>query len=351
MSATVTEIALKAGLSKGLVSRVLRGDETLRVSESRRQQVLDIAEQLGGVQRSVSGRAVGPRLTRNIVIPVNRAAVMQELMAHWENNAFASLKVLLAEHGFRLSVELYESDSPLAIEATYRNLQGKCDGLLLLGNIVTPDVATFILDNDIPHVGADPVARFLGLNTVTIDYGGAQYAAIDHLRQLGHTRIGYLGRTQHDKYATFVAAMAYHELDFEPAWRCQSPKEGRTIPRKEPGWRDAAREAFGPWFTEARHGVTAIYCHNDYGAWGVCDVLKKLGIEPGRDFSVVGSGDFPVPRDAAPLTTIGTSLADLGRGIGEVLIDQIVYKRRRVVHRLIPSVFIPRATTGACPVD
>ncbi|MFA9478482.1 LacI family DNA-binding transcriptional regulator [Phycisphaerales bacterium AB-hyl4] len=352
MAVTVTEIARKAGVSKGLVSRVLRDDQSLRITESRRQQVLAVAKGLGGIKRNSSGRVIGKRLARNIVVPINKTSVMQELLAHWENQGFKTLKSVLGEHGFRLSIDLYESDSPAALQEEYQILKGTCDGLVLLGGIVTKQVANFVLENKIPHVSIDSVGRVLGVNTVLEDAVAGYYQAVSHLSELGHTRIGFLGRTEQGHYPSFAAAMAHHGLDINPAWRCRSPRTSQPIPDKETGWRDAAREAFGQWLDDHGPQVTAICCHNDYGALGACDAMVERNLVPGKDLSIVGFGDFE--RPGAPqtqdfeLTTIHTSLADLGRSTADSLISQILYKKTQVVHQLIPTELMIRHTTGAC---
>ena len=50
--ATLKDIALKAGVSQGTVSRILNGDSTLNVAAETREKVTKIAVELG--YRSVS---------------------------------------------------------------------------------------------------------------------------------------------------------------------------------------------------------------------------------------------------------------------------------------------------------
>ena len=52
--ATLKDIALKAGVSQGTVSRILNGDSTLNVAAETREKVTKIAVELG--YRSVSQR-------------------------------------------------------------------------------------------------------------------------------------------------------------------------------------------------------------------------------------------------------------------------------------------------------
>lgn len=350
MAASVTEIAKKAGVSKGLVSRVLRQDENVRVSDARRQQILSVAKMMGGVARSTSGRAKRQVLSRRFVIPVNNVSIFKELQAHWEGQAFNAIKKVLSEHGFKIDINLHETDSTKDVISEYTKSRGSYDGLLLLGGIADRALADFLLENEIAHVCTDRSGRVLGLNTIVEDLSTGFYQAVAHLKELGHTRIGFLGRRRY-AFPSFISAMALHDLLMEPEWHCMSPREGEAVPEKDSGWREAAQRAFGQWLDDGG-SATAICCHNDYGALGAMDAMKERGLTPGREISIVGSDNMEA-RGASPvakpvMTTLDFSLEDLGRRTAQLLLNQVLYKQGQIVHEQLPVQLVIRKTTGPC---
>lgn len=348
MAASITDIAKKTGASKGLVSRLLRDDKTLRISAERRKQILAVTRSMGGVKRTKNGRVARRRRTYNIVIPCHTPEILQELQAHWENQAHKNLKSVLAENGFRLSIELPEGDSVEEMFENYIPSRGICDGVILLSGIVTKPLAEFIRKHNIPHVSTDHDGRLYGLNSIFKDAATGLAQAILHLKDLGHTRIGYVGRRYYT-YPSYMAAMVRFGLDVDPAWLCISPLENEPLPEKDTEWAAAACKAFGQWL-DAGGNVTAVCCHNDYGAFGVIEAMKQRGLKPGRDISVIGFDNVEVrglhPSDHPILTTIDFSLSDLGRHIGEILLRQILYHQKQIIHENLPVELIVRDTTG-----
>jgi LacI family transcriptional regulator len=351
MAASVTDIARKTGVSKALVSRVLREDRTLRVSEERRKQILAVARTMGGVERTATGRVARKIRSYNIAIPCHTKEILKELQAHWENQAHKNFKSILAENVFRLSIDLHETGS---VEDRFRDYvpsRGLCDGIVLLKGVVDESVAEFVLKHHIPHVSTDYDGRMYGLNTVVVDAATGLAQAVMHLKKLGHRRIGYVGRRYYT-YPYYMAAMARFGLDTDPSWLCVSPPEDELPPDHDTEWSAAACRAFGKWL-DAGGDVTAVCCHNDYGAFGVIEAMKQRGLTPGKDISIVGHDNIEVrglnPSKKPFLTTIDFSLAEIGRRLGEVLLSQVLYNRRQIVHENLPVQLIVRESTGPCP--
>jgi DNA-binding LacI/PurR family transcriptional regulator len=91
---------------------------------------------------------------------------------------------------------------------------------------------------------------------------------------------------------------------------------------------------------------SAIAADSDLLALGVLDVVRREGLEPGRDISVTGFDDLPAAA-AAGLTTVRQPIQEKGRLMGRMLLDP-AFTERRIV---LPTELVVRSTTGAIHHD
>jgi LacI family transcriptional regulator len=69
---------------------------------------------------------------------------------------------------------------------------------------------------------------------------------------------------------------------------------------------------------------TAALCFNDAVAFGAMIALRKRGLEPGRDFAVVGFDDVVEAQHYVPtLTTVAVDTAGLGERAAHAMLKMI----------------------------
>ena len=350
MGATVTEIARQAGVSVSLVSRLLRGDKTLRVSDTKRKQVLAVTDRLGGVRYGRGRRS----LAHHVVVPVGRQFSADWIEGNLSNAPFMrGFEDGLREKNFRLSFTFFDPEDRLRVFADLTESPGFCDGVLLLSGGVDAPLAGVLLKNRFPHVSMDTRAVPFGVNTVLSDAAGGMREAVDHLAALGHRRIGYVGPSR-PRYPVFLAAKAEAGLSVNEAFNCPHawPNGGGSGTWASTAWTELSREAFGQWLDRGPT-ATAMICHNDMVAFGVLDALRERGLTAGRDVSVVGYDNIeqrgPDAAAEPALTTIDNPLDEVGRRSAELLFEQILNRNSHVVHRLVPTQCLVRRTTGPGP--
>lgn len=147
-----------------------------------------------------------------------------------------------------------------------------------------------------------------------IDVDGAlgTAAAVDHLFERGHRRIGFLGwfddRVGDDRRRGWHDAMTKHGLDTGAIG---------TAPHEM----DAAREAASGLLDQ--HGPTALVCASDVVAFGAIEALRARGDHLGRHDSVavVGFDDTPAARVvglssiAQPVPEVAARCVDILSGL------------------------------------
>ena len=345
MATTITEIAKKAGVSRPLVSRVLNNDATLKVKEETRQHILEVSDQLGGVKR----RQVTVRKWSTIVIPSNMDFFLNSTTYSSTHNYMLRVMGGVAESWkLRISMMPFNNEHKLDFfnDISSPSMQ-LCQGIFLSTSIVDKPLADLLLERKFPHVCIDSRAEVYGVNTVDSSVTVGYRKALEHLKELGHTRIGYLGPLR-SHYSAFLSAMFETDLEQKGSYNC-TYKVSRYKNQPE-YYRNCAFSAFGKWIKSGGK-ATAMICHNDFGAMGAIDAMHSCGMVPGEDISIVGYDNIEDRRDnfneTPGLTTIDYPQKEMYLRAVELLHHQIRYGFNQVVHEHLPSKLIIRNTTGS----
>ncbi len=352
MAATMTHIAKEAGVSVALVSRLLRNDPTLRITEARRRQILDIHKRVG----TVKTRSRRRRLSHTIVVPVSSDFSPQYIHANvLEIEPYRSFNSHLRKHGFHLYFDFIPEAEIVQRIGSLVGEPASCDGLLLLSGLCCQEIADDLGKARFPHVSNDFHAERYQINTVHAHLTQGTARVIEHLYALGHRRIGYLGARAGFRHAMTVAALAAMRLPLDESLHCWlevPPLNSSQVQR----W-DFARDALRQWIDSGRlnrsDAPTALICTNDYAALGAADALRERGLRPGIDLSLAGYDNIevrgPYPAEKPILTTIDNPLDQIGRRMGELLLNQILHNQHQIVHERLPAPVIERESTGPAP--
>ena len=90
---------------------------------------------------------------------------------------------------------------------------------------------------------------------------------------------------------------------------------------------------------------TGLVCFSDLLAFGALSAIRELGLEPGRDVSLVGCDDMDEASFTWPgLTTIAVDKSGIGRAAARSLLDHPLPQNSLLVAKLIR-----RGTVGPAP--
>ncbi|MBC7806962.1 MAG: GntR family transcriptional regulator [Akkermansiaceae bacterium] len=148
--------------------------------------------------------------------------------------------------------------------------------------------------------------------SVRIDDAAGVEWAVDHLVELGHTRIGFLlgdpgNLDGADRLRGFRSAVRRHGLR-------------RTV-EFGGGFEESGGYLAGQILFAQPSPPTAIVCASDLSAIGAMKAARESGRSTPRDLSVIGFGDFSVSGYIMPgLTTVRQSRVELGRTAAESLV-------------------------------
>ena len=351
MAATMTQIAREADVSLAVVSRLLRDDPTLRISEDRRKRILETTKRLGGVKWF---RKRNKSLTQIITAPVNR--IYAKKFVALDSPEYQGFEETVRKEGFMLNNTFYHPDhkEETALMDTLIGTSPKCDGLLLLSGVGSDTIAeklrtnTYPYESRFPHVSCDPGNDLHGLNSVQLNSLQGIIDAVKYLRILGHHAIGFIGNEDQRLHPLYLAAMAQLGLPVDKKQCYLEPINCPEPGKVDYGWTPAKQENFLA-ILESTCPPTAVICSNDRIAKGIVNTLQDKGMIPGRDLSIIGYDNAEAYEDHGEpplLTTIDNPRKLIGQRCAEILLDQIYNDRTTIMNHSVPTQLVIRRTTG-----
>lgn len=295
---SISDVAVRAGVSTATVSRTLRG--LPNVSEDTRRRVMRAATDLSYVVSPMASRLASGR--------TNTVALLVPYASRWYfGQVIAGAESVL--HESELDLLLYNLGDPVARERFFARqpLRRRVDGVLDVSMQLTEAEQESLRSLAVPVVviGADVAAS---AGCVRIDDAGAVADGVRYLIELGHRRIGMISTyadqnmwlpVAHERRRGYLAALAEAGL----------PADDELVVSVPFGIGSAERAmnrllALDP-------PPTAVYCESDELAFGALAALRRAEIPVPARMSVMGFDDHDL---AAPLdlTTIRQPVLEQG---------------------------------------
>ena len=198
---TITDVARRAGVSKSLVSLVMRGAD--HVSPGRRQAVTKAAAELG-YRPNAMARSLVQRRTHLVGVMVS------DLHNPFFADVVAGIQEQAARTGYKVLVNSGNRAAAREADAMETLLQLRADGIIL-GSPVLDDEVIRRASREVPIVLVGREGRGPEVDSVTNDdHAGAEVAVL-HCVSLGHRRIAHIdggeGAGAPDRRRGYEAAM------------------------------------------------------------------------------------------------------------------------------------------------
>ncbi len=332
---TLTEVALRAGVTPATVSNVLR--ERGKVGAATRQRVLDAVEALG-YRPHLTARALAEGSAPTLALMVSSIA-----------NPFYPEFALAAERAARLNgrflIVCNTNDDPVIGRAYLDQIAGTLsEGVLIMNANLDFDDLRKTQARGTPVVLCmwerpdDPP----GLPCVAVDFFAAGALATRHLLDLGHTRIGAVIGSQPNgvqaaRYKGFCHVLKERGI-------AHPPSEARFTRDAIQGGYEAANDLLA-----AVPDLTAIFATNDLPALGAMHAAADRGMRIPEDLSIIGITDIQLARESRPgLSTVAVP-TDAAAALAVELLETLIDTRDRTGSpmRVAPEpVLVQRASTG-----
>lgn len=330
---TIADVAARAGVSKATASRALSGGGY--VSAETRERVRAAARELAYVAHSsATTLATGRSFSVGVIMPELDRWFFAELLGGIQDELFGSgydLVLYGIQEGSAERTRLFEQVIP----------RRRLDGIIAVG--IQPSAHEL---RRLVHVGSPLVALGAyseGTSAVSIDDVAAARIATEHLLDLGHRDIAFLGAR------TDAAAHAYGDERRLEGYRAAMEAAGL-----ESRIRHAAGEPTMPGGYEAgvrmlgdrKNRPTAFVAVCDEAAIGGIIAARRLGISVPTEISFVGVDDH-AHAEMFSLTTVRQHPRAQGRAAVELLRTRMADPDAEIAQIVMPSELVVRSSTAA----
>src|SRR5689334_21141458 len=185
---TIADVARRAGVSPAAVSFAV--NDRPGVSPATRERILDAARELGW-RPSASARALTEARTRAVGLVLAREPEQLELDAFFVR-FLSGVERTLAAAEYALLLQLVRPGSGRAL-AAYEASAGRVDGFLLTDPALEDPRFPLLEDVGLPVVIAGHPAADVPFPWIETEHQEGAVAVVEHLVELGHERIGFLG--------------------------------------------------------------------------------------------------------------------------------------------------------------
>lgn len=333
---TIKDIAARLQVSPSTVGRALADDP--RISAATKKKVSEVANEMGYVanlaarmMRGVSSNLVG------LVLPDIRNSFYSTI-AH-------ALSKCVQGAGFQLTLSETGDDRMVELQHIRELASANVAGIIIVPTAKPHREAIRLLKMS-PHVQLIRRQAAIGDQFFGIDDTKALYEATDHLVQLGHRRIAYIGGP--DDLPTGAARLQGYQKALDALSR-----NGRAGPEHvrlgSPGSVEFGREAMRALLSLA-NAPTAVVAGSVRITQGILEELMSRRISVPDQLSVVGFGDEVGFSWWGPgLTTIGLPVHDLATACGLWFVHQIRQNEsaRAPYSSIATSTLIVRGSTCA----
>jgi len=334
-TATIADVAAKAGVGVATVSRVLNGRANVRPAT--RAKVLDAIEALK-YRPNPLARNLSLRRTHviGVVVPFFTSPSAVERVR--------GVVAGLARSPYDLMLFDIESDERREHAFQLFDRGDRSDGLLMISLIPPDDEVERLRAARLPCVLVD--APHPGVPCVVIDDVHGGEVGTSHLIELGHRRIGFIGdkspdpfrfAASRDRTRGYERALARAGIELRPEY-VRDGTQSHHVARSTAI--DLLRLPQRP---------TAVFAASDQQALGVLEAARILGIRVPEELSVVGFDDIDIAAHIG-LTTVRQPLYESGRRGAELLLQMLAGAAQQLGDHhaeQLPVELVVRSTTAA----
>jgi DNA-binding LacI/PurR family transcriptional regulator len=330
---TIKDLAILLGMAHTTVSRAL--NDHPKISAETKVRVREAATKLGYVANSgARSMRMGSSKLVGLIVP--------DVQNEFYSAAARAMAGQCAQLGYQMVLGVSEDD-PLREEQHVRTLRETRAAGLLIAPSGAPTAQTAAHLRHLPTVQFLRCDRRLGSAWVLADDIDGTYKATEHLLDLGHEKIAFLGGTLEvstglRRIAGYETALRERGLPVDNALQRFGP------PRPEFG--EAALDSF----LAAAVDLSAVVVGSSRQLLGVLRSVRKHGMSIPRDLSVVAYGDadwFEVSDP--PISAIALQVREMSERATQLLfqlLDGVRAVRSRSAEPMFSTRLVVRGSTA-----
>ncbi len=328
---SIKDVARAAQVTHATVSRALRNSPLVNAVTAER--IRQIAATMG-YRPDLIARGLVTRKTWAI------GAVVTNIADPFIAEVISGVEELAMDNGYSVFLANCNADPDRELRVVRLFQERRLDGIVVVSSRVGALYMPLLSQHKVPIVLINSHHPDEFVHSVMIDNIGGSAAAVQHLIQLGHRRIAYLGdqyglQSDTDRFGGYRQALAMADYPFVPELvahgNAKSDGAGPAIDR----------------FLKLEKPPTAVFCYNDLTAVGAFRKIYSHGLRIPEDFSIVGFDDLSIASyTEPPLTTVRQPKQLMGRMAVEILCKLLSGSQEKTQIRL-PGELIIRGSTSS----
>jgi LacI family transcriptional regulator len=334
MAISMREVAKLAGVSSATVSRVINGSSL--VTEETAIQVRRVIQNLNFIPNNSA-----------IYLKQGKSHIYGAIIPDLTNPFFMELVKILEEVLVENEQELLVANTDFHLSrlqrSIHRMLLRRVDGVVFLSSELESASLESLVRNRIPVVTTDHYRTGPGISDILVDFPGGMAQIVRHLKELGHTQIGFIGGseglvTSRVRRESFLDAIVKNGLSSREEWIVTG------------NFKIVGGEAGMAAILSGRERPTAVATANDLTAIGALRAARDRGLRVPEDISVAGCDDIEMADIVyPPLTTLRISRKQYAEMLFDALrLGESDPTRPGQVYHL-PMKMVVRQSTGPVP--
>jgi LacI family transcriptional regulator len=297
--------------------------------------IMATAKQLGYVY-SVSVMKKARGRTKNIMLIGSEIAFSQK---SFFGEIYLAVEREVSKNGLNLLIQSINREAKENLILPQAVQSQAVDGILILSHISNPYINA-IIATGIPTVLVDHHDPKIFADCILINNRFGAYGAVQHLIELGHSEIGFIGNiagspSYYERFEGYLMALNYNNIAVDTEITLKDTTE--------------QGDDIFELLKQLNKMPTAWFCVNDGIGFLVNSSLKQLGIKIPQSVSVCSFDNGQLSQIATPgITSIEIDLELYGRKAVEQLLWRIENKDEPFMEILLPTCLIPRESTMIC---
>lgn len=327
---SIKDIARLAHVSHPTVSRALQNSPLVNAKTAER--IRRIANE-SGYRASAVARGLVTRRTRTIGL------VVTTVSDPFTSEVVTGIEQTANDHGYCVFLADSNADPDREKKIVQSFAEQRVDGIIVTSSRVGALYLPLLSEMMVPIVLVNDQHPGAFVHSVMICNQEGSRAVAEHLVQLGHRGIAYIGdqfgyQSDTERFAGYKEALDAAGIPFEP----------ELVVRGD-GKPEAAMHVMDELLSLA-DPPTAVCCYNDMSALGALRAIRMRGLRVPEDISIAGFDDlFVASYTDPPLTTVRQPMRRMGLLAMENLI-KLMSGQETIVKIKIKAELIVRESTA-----
>lgn len=330
---TIKDVAKASGVSPSTVSRVIANNP--RISQDTKKKVRKAMKDLG-YHPNINARNLVAKSTKAIGV-IMPSSANKALQNPFFPEILRGIGSVIHDLEYSMYLSTGETEKEILSEVQRMVYGSYVDGVILLYSRINDKVTSFLMELDFPFViVGKPYDNENVITHVDNDNFKAGKEITEHLIQMGHRRIGFIGGSRdlfvtRDRENGYLAALK--EAGMED---CESYKIHTEF--LESGGREAVEHLLS-----LTTKPTGLVVSDDLISLGILSMLDKNGIRIPQDISIVSFNNVYLSEITRPaLTTVDIQIQELGAQSAKAIIEKAQNKNEPCKRIIIPHKIVYR---------